>query len=254
MLLHPADHPEVRRETLDLLIQIAAEQPGHAVMPTFGGTGGHPVLIAAELAVDIVAYEGPGGLRQFWIDHADRCVRREVDDPGVVFDLDTPSDYKGVQYSMAISVFDLFTIGIGPSSSHSIGPMRAARRFVEKLRADGLLAKCARVEVRLYGSLALTGKGHGTDKAILLGLEGATPEAIDPDDVEPRVAAIRANKKLTLAGGPIIAFDEERDLLWLRKESLPQHPNGMRFTAFDAAGAFALRIHVLLDRRRVCRR
>jgi L-serine dehydratase len=137
---------------------------------------------------------------------------------------------------MAISVFDLFTIGIGPSSSHSIGPMRAARRFVEKLRADGLLAKCARVEVRLYGSLALTGKGHGTDKAILLGLEGATPESIDPDDVEPRVAAIQTNKKLTLAGGPIIAFDEERELLWLRKESLPQHPNGMRFTAFDAAG------------------
>ena len=141
---------------------------------------------------------------------------------------------------MAISVFDLFTIGIGPSSSHSIGPMRAARRFVEKLQADGLLAKCARVEVRLYGSLALTGKGHGTDKAILLGLEGATPESIDPDVVEPRVAAIRTNKELTLAGGPVVAFDEERDLLWLRKESLPQHPNGMRFTAFDAAGASLL--------------
>ncbi|HEY4233387.1 MAG TPA: L-serine ammonia-lyase [Lacipirellulaceae bacterium] len=141
---------------------------------------------------------------------------------------------------MAISVFDLFTIGIGPSSSHSIGPMRAARRFIERLRADGILAKCARVEVRLYGSLALTGKGHGTDKAILLGLGGATPEEIDPDEVEPRVAAIRANQKLPLPGGPTIAFDEARDLLWLRKESLPQHPNGMRFTAFDAAGATIL--------------
>jgi L-serine dehydratase len=137
---------------------------------------------------------------------------------------------------MAISVFDLFTIGIGPSSSHSIGPMRAARRFVERLRADDLLAKCGRVEVRLYGSLALTGKGHGTDKAILLGLEGASPEKIDPDEVGPRVAVIRADGKLKLAGGSTIEFNEERDLLFLRKESLPQHPNGMRFTAFDAAG------------------
>jgi CTP:molybdopterin cytidylyltransferase MocA len=80
-----------------LLIHIAAEQPGRAIMPTFGGVGGHPVLIAAGLAVDIVSYEGPGGLRQFWIDHADRCIRREVDDPGVVFDLDTPADYEGLQ-------------------------------------------------------------------------------------------------------------------------------------------------------------
>jgi molybdenum cofactor cytidylyltransferase len=95
VLLYPADHPEVLRETLDLLVQIAAEQPGRAVMPTFGGAGGHPVLIAAELAVDIVSYEGPGGLRQFWIDHAQRCVRQEVDDRGVVFDLDTPADYQG---------------------------------------------------------------------------------------------------------------------------------------------------------------
>src|SRR3954447_5943342 len=137
---------------------------------------------------------------------------------------------------MAISVFDLFTIGIGPSSSHSIGPMRAARRFVERLRADGLLDRCAEVEVRLYGSLALTGKGHGTDKALQLGLEGATPEGIDPDEVEPRIAAIRANGKLTLANGPAIAWDESRHLKFLRKESLPQHPNGMRFIARDASG------------------
>src|SRR5262245_7338989 len=103
---------------------------------------------------------------------------------------------------MAISVFDLFTIGIGPSSSHAIGPMRAARRFVEKLRAAGLLDQTASVEIRLYGSLALTGKGHGTDNAILLGLEGAEPETIDPDDVEPRIEAIRASDTLKLAGGP----------------------------------------------------
>jgi L-serine dehydratase len=137
---------------------------------------------------------------------------------------------------MAISVFDLFTIGIGPSSSHSIGPMRAARRFVERLRVDGLLDSCAEVEVRLYGSLALTGKGHGTDKAVLLGLEGATPEGIDPDEVEPRVAAIRASGRLTLDQGPSIAWDEAKHLLFLRKETLPQHPNGMRFTARNAAG------------------
>jgi L-serine dehydratase len=137
---------------------------------------------------------------------------------------------------MAISVFDLFTIGIGPSSSHSIGPMRAGRRFVENLRTAGLLERCTGIVVRLYGSLALTGKGHGTDKAILLGLEGATPEGIDPDEVEPRVAAIRESGRLTLEGGPTIVFDEATQLLYLRKETLPQHPNGMRFTATDAAG------------------
>jgi L-serine dehydratase len=138
---------------------------------------------------------------------------------------------------MAISVLDLFTIGIGPSSSHSIGPMRAARRFVEKLRDAGLLERVAQIEVRLYGSLALTGRGHGTDKAILLGLEGAEPETIDPDEVEPRVAAIRAAGQLTLVGGPTIPFDEAKHLLFLRKESLPQHPNGMRFTAVPQSPA-----------------
>jgi L-serine dehydratase len=141
---------------------------------------------------------------------------------------------------MAISVFDLFTIGIGPSSSHSIGPMRAARRFVERLRAGGLLDSCAEVEVRLYGSLALTGKGHGTDKAVLLGLEGATPERIEPDEVEPRVEAIRSGGRLKLGEGPVVPWDEAKHLLFLRKESLPQHPNGMRFTARDAAGGVLL--------------
>jgi L-serine dehydratase len=154
---------------------------------------------------------------------------------------------------MAISVFDLFTIGIGPSSSHSIGPMRAARRFVERLRTERLLDRCLRIEVRLYGSLALTGKGHGTDKAILLGLEGATPETIDPDEVEPRVAAVRANRKLTLGGGPTVEFEEDRDLLFLRKESLPQHPNGMRFTAYGGDGVTLFEC-MFFDRWRVCRR
>jgi L-serine dehydratase len=141
---------------------------------------------------------------------------------------------------MAISVVILFTSGSGPSSSHSIGPMRAARRFVERLRAQGSLDACAEVEVRLYGSLALTGKGHGTDKAIQLGLEGATPEGIDPDEVEPRVAAIHANRGLKLANGPVIPWDDLKHLLFLRKESLPQHPNGMRFIARDAGGGTLL--------------
>jgi molybdenum cofactor cytidylyltransferase len=93
VLLHPADHPKVRRETLDLLIQIAADYPGRAVMPTFGEAGGHPVLIAAELIIPIVSYEGSGGLRQFWIDYADQCIRVPADDSGIVLDLDTQSDY-----------------------------------------------------------------------------------------------------------------------------------------------------------------
>jgi len=137
---------------------------------------------------------------------------------------------------MAISILDLFTIGIGPSSSHSIGPMRAARRFVVQLRAARVLDQTAAVEVRLYGSLALTGKGHGTDRAVLLGLEGATPETVDPDSIEPRIEAIRTSRRLTLDRGPTIDFDEERQLLMLRNESLPQHPNGMRFTAFASDG------------------
>ncbi len=137
---------------------------------------------------------------------------------------------------MAISVFNLFTIGIGPSSSHSIGPMRAAWQFILRLRAAQKLDECAEVEVRLYGSLALTGKGHGTDKAIMLGLEGATPEEIDPDEVESRVAAIRETGRLKLGDGPTVPFIEDKHLLFLRKESLPQHPNGMRFTARDSAG------------------
>lgn len=137
---------------------------------------------------------------------------------------------------MAISVFDLYTIGIGPSSSHSIGPMRAAWRFTEKLREAGVIHDVAAVEVRLYGSLALTGQGHGTDRAVLLGLEGVQPELVDPDEVAPRVAKIRQSRRLWLGARREIAFDEDRQLLYLRKETLPQHPNGMRFAAFDVSG------------------
>jgi L-serine dehydratase len=133
-----------------------------------------------------------------------------------------------------ISVLDLFTIGIGPSSSHTVGPMRAARRFLDRLTEADLLVSTARFEVHLYGSLALTGKGHGTDKAILLGLEGQTPESVDVDSVHGRIEHIRTAKSLTLPGGRGIPFDETSDLLFHRRESLPEHPNGMRFIARDS--------------------
>ncbi len=140
---------------------------------------------------------------------------------------------------MAISVFDLFTIGIGPSSSHTVGPMRAAKRFVERLERQGQLGSLARIEATLYGSLAMTGKGHGTDKAVLMGLEGETPEEVDPAAVAPRVAAIRETLRLRPHRRPAgeIPFEEKRDLIWNRREVLPLHSNGMRFRAFDGLGA-----------------
>ncbi|WP_018655814.1 L-serine ammonia-lyase [Actinomadura flavalba] len=137
---------------------------------------------------------------------------------------------------MAISVFDLFKIGIGPSSSHTGGPMAAAHRFARGLRDDGLLASVASVEAILYGSLGLTGKGHGSDKAVILGLEGDKPESVDVDTVDERLAAIRAAGRLTLFGGPSVPFVTGEHLVFERKKSLPGHPNGMRFTAFDADG------------------
>src|SRR6516164_4193336 len=99
---------------------------------------------------------------------------------------------------MAISVFDLFKIGIGPSSSHTVGPMKAAAMFAQRLRDDGMLDGIARVEVRMYGSLGATGKGHGTDKAVMLGLEGLMPDTIDPDTIEPRLKQIRKDGKIQL--------------------------------------------------------
>jgi len=138
---------------------------------------------------------------------------------------------------MAISVFDLFTIGIGPSSSHTVGPMRAARRFAERLEHEGLLGRTARVRVELFGSLALTGKGHGTDRAVLMGLAGETPEAIEPDGVIPRLEAIRQEGCLSLLGRHAVPFHEKEDLIFNRRELLPLHSNGMRFTAWDLSGA-----------------
>jgi L-serine dehydratase len=132
---------------------------------------------------------------------------------------------------MTLSVFDIFKIGIGPSSSHTMGPMRAAREFALGLKRDGLLSATQEIVVRLYGSLALTGAGHGTDRAVLMGLEGAEPETVDPDSIEPTVQRIRKTGRLNVLGEHDTAFDEPMQLLFMRAERLPGHSNGMRFSA-----------------------
>ncbi|MBD2837834.1 L-serine ammonia-lyase [Pseudomonas sp. JM0905a] len=136
---------------------------------------------------------------------------------------------------MSLSVFDLFKVGIGPSSSHTVGPMRAAAGFAQGLKSDGLLARVASVRAELYGSLGATGKGHGSDKAVLLGLEGEQPDSVDTESVEGRLAAIRGEGNINLLGEKPIRFVEKEHLAMIRKP-LPYHPNGMVFRAFDDAG------------------
>ena len=133
---------------------------------------------------------------------------------------------------MPISAFDLFKIGIGPSSSHTVGPMRAAYCFVQGLMADNLLDRVARVKVELFGSLGATGRGHGSPKAVMLGLEGDTPEQVAVDSIAARVGGIRQSQRLTLAGRHGIEFIEKRDLILHRRKSLPYHANGMTFSAW----------------------
>lgn len=136
-----------------------------------------------------------------------------------------------------LSVLDLFRIGIGPSSSHTVGPIRIAGRFLQELEQAGVMPAVARIEVELQGSLALTGAGHATPKAIMLGLLGLDPETLDPEDADNRVAALEARAVLALPGGRTIAFDPGRDIRFAY-EVLPKlHPNGMRLRAMDAAGA-----------------
>ena len=137
---------------------------------------------------------------------------------------------------MAISTFDLFKIGIGPSSSHTVGPMRAARMFALALREAALLDKVQRVRGELYGSLGATGKGHGTDKAVLLGWEGEEPDQVDPGAVDGKLARIRAQKTICLLGGHPVHFSEADDLVFLRRQTLPFHSNGMRCMAYGAGG------------------
>ncbi len=135
---------------------------------------------------------------------------------------------------MAVSTFDLYKIGIGPSSSHTVGPMRAAARFVDRwLTEPGRLQDVARIRAEVFGSLALTGRGHGTDKAVLMGLEGHLPNEIDPDIIPDALIRIRGEKRIQLAGTQPVAFDEKRDLVMNKRQKLPYHTNGMRFSAFD---------------------
>jgi L-serine dehydratase len=143
------------------------------------------------------------------------------------------------------SLFDLYKVGVGPSSSHTMGPMRAARRFATELANAGLLDRTASVRAELYGSLALTGIGHGTDRAVLLGLSGEEASTIDPETIEPKLAAIRSSQTIFLLGTHPVPIREPEHLLFHRDQMLPPgakmtHPNGLRFTAFDAAGGTLL--------------
>ncbi|WP_270886204.1 L-serine ammonia-lyase [Pedococcus sp. 5OH_020] len=136
---------------------------------------------------------------------------------------------------MTISVFDLFSIGIGPSSSHTVGPMRAACTFAEALAAEGVLPQVARVRVELFGSLGATGHGHGSVKAVILGLEGERPELVDPTAAQPRADRVASENRLLLAGRQQIRFSVE-DVVLHRRRTLPFHPNGMTFLAADSRG------------------
>ena len=138
---------------------------------------------------------------------------------------------------MQISVLDLFKIGIGPSSSHTVGPMRAARRFAQQLADAGVLDLVTRVQTDLYGSLALTGRGHATDRAVILGLLGERPDAVDPDTIGSLIDGVRTAEQLRLAGRHPVQWLEPRDLIFHQREFLPTHPNGMRFTALDERDA-----------------
>ncbi|MGA5603179.1 L-serine ammonia-lyase [Streptomyces griseoincarnatus] len=138
---------------------------------------------------------------------------------------------------MAISVFDLFSIGIGPSSSHTVGPMRAARMFARRLRNEDLLDSVASVRAELYGSLGATGHGHGTPKAVLLGLEGDSPRTVDVESADERVEKIKDGGRIRLLGEHEIGFAYDDDLVLHRRKALPYHANGMTLWAYDANGA-----------------
>ncbi|MEJ2455279.1 MAG: L-serine ammonia-lyase [Candidatus Thiodiazotropha sp.] len=135
---------------------------------------------------------------------------------------------------MAVTVFDLFKIGIGPSSSHTVGPMLAALQFVSQLSRQELLRQVVRLRIELYGSLGATGKGHGTDRALMLGLMGETPEKVPVDEIPELIERVRNQRAITLAGGWEIRFEPDRDLHFYRKRQLAFHPNGMLFMALDA--------------------
>ncbi|MCI0141503.1 L-serine ammonia-lyase [Arthrobacter bambusae] len=137
---------------------------------------------------------------------------------------------------MALSVLDLFSIGIGPSSSHTVGPMRAAKRFTDGLESSGQLAATVRVQAELFGSLGATGRGHGSDKAVVLGLQGQSPETVDTSTADDQVAAAALDAELRIAGHHRVDFNWDEDVVLHRRKSLPAHPNGMTFRALDHAG------------------
>ena len=138
---------------------------------------------------------------------------------------------------MALSAFDLYSVGIGPSSSHTVGPMRAAKRFADGLVESGRVDAVRRVRAELFGSLGATGHGHGSPKAVVLGLEGEDPATVDTDGAESRLDEIRGSGSLLLAGTHKVPFDVDEDLIMHRRRSLPAHPNGMTFAAYDESGA-----------------
>ncbi|MEW2086744.1 MULTISPECIES: L-serine ammonia-lyase [unclassified Streptomyces] len=141
---------------------------------------------------------------------------------------------------MAISVFDLFSIGIGPSSSHTVGPMRAAALFARRLKNEGLMAHTAAIRAELFGSLGATGHGHGTPKAVLLGLEGNSPRTVDVETADAQVERIRTGRRINLLGMHEIDFDFDKDLILHRRKALPYHANGMTIFAYDAQGGLVL--------------
>ncbi|MBL8916033.1 MAG: L-serine ammonia-lyase, iron-sulfur-dependent, subunit alpha, partial [Archangium sp.] len=144
---------------------------------------------------------------------------------------------------MHISVFDLFKIGIGPSSSHTVGPMNAARRFAERLEEEGVLDRVTSVKAELFGSLGFTGKGHGSDLAVMLGLEGESPRGVDIDGVPSRIERITRAGSLSLLGKRAVGFKPSEAIVFHRREKLPLHSNGMRFTAFAGEAELVHRIY-----------
>ena len=138
---------------------------------------------------------------------------------------------------MALSVLDLFSVGIGPSSSHTVGPMRAAKLFADGLKGGGLLSSTTRVQAELFGSLGATGRGHGSDKAVVLGLQGLDPETVDTSTADDQVAAAALDAELLIGGHHRVDFNWDEDVVLHRRKSLPAHPNGMTFRALDHTGA-----------------
>ncbi len=149
---------------------------------------------------------------------------------------------------MALSALDLFSVGIGPSSSHTVGPMRAAKLFADGLKGDGHLRATVRVQAELFGSLGATGRGHGSDKAVVLGLQGLDPETVDTSTADDQVAAAALDAELRIGGDHRVDFNWDEDVVLHRRKSLPAHPNGMTFRALDHTGRRAQRTQLLLHR------